>query len=364
MHNYDKNYPLNTILVHQYAEAIRNKGEQLYNLIADIENNRNTSSIKTAVESFPFMKELFVSGNTDIPRGLYFNHDNYWIGYNDYEALPTDVESIELGKRITIDNQTFELKETEEIKVWSVSHSFQPVLFYDLFEYHNEDYVELDNRGIHTNNIPLTINNSSSVSEITPSLLFTKASKMYTNKSFTAPYSFTFSALFDKITRTYANDEIMNENYYSVLMYIKDEFDNINLCLAYDKYNRLFFFSKDKKNELNVSISENVKYQITLQYINEHIDIYLDNQFIQSFKVLLKDKLIYFAIGHDMDYGRFCEGSFIISEPSVYQEALSVTEIMHTKNFPRTWSLKNKSSYLDLTLEEKIKLKEMLKDGE
>lgn len=362
MHNYDKNYPLDTTLVKDLPASIRKKGEELYNLITDIENNRNTSSIKTAIDSFPFMKELFVSGNTDIPRGLYFNHGDYWIGYSDYESLPTDVDSIEIGKRVTIDNNTFELRETEEIKAWVVSRSFQPVLFYDLFEYQGEEVVNLNNRGLYKENIPLTINNMIKASEIFmfPYLIFTKASKMYTNKAFISPYSFTYTAMFDEISRTYYNDEIMNESHYAALMYIRDEFSNINICLAYDKYNHLFFFNKDKKTDLNITLSENLKYQISFQYINEHLDIYLDNTFIKSFPIILKDKMLYFAIGHDMDYGRFCEGSFIVTEPTVYKEALSNKELLHIKNFPRTWNLSYKDSYLDLTLEEKIKLKELL----
>lgn len=364
MNNYDKNYPLNSTLLKDYMEVVRTKGEQLYSLITDIENNRNTSSIKTTNELYPFMKELFVSGNVDIPRGLYFNHDTYWIGYNDYESLPTDVDNIEIGTRVTIDNQTFELRQSEEVKVWCALHSFQPILFYDMFEYNDEDSIILDNRGIYQNNIQLVINNMKRVNDWLPSAKFTKGSKMYTKQTFTCPYSFTITALIDNISRHYSDEETMNENHYAALMYIKDEFDNIHLTLAYDKYNHLFLFNKEVKIDLQTTLSENVKYQVTLQYRNEHIDIYLDNTFIKSIPIVLKDKMLYFAFGHDMDYGRFCEGSFIISEPTLYQESLSVKEIMHTKVFPRTWNLKVKESYLDLTLDEKIKLKEMLKEME
>lgn len=362
MNTYDKNYPLNSILLKDYPEAVRVKGEQLYSLITDIENNRNTSSIKTTTELYPFMKELFVAGNTDIPRGLYFNHDKYWIGYNDYESLPTDVENIELGTRVTIDTQTFELRETEDVKVWCALHSFQPILFYDMFEYNNEEAIILDNRGIYQNNIQLVINNCKRINDWLPYVSFTKTSKMYTKQALVCPYSFTYTAMFDNITRNYSDEEAMNQNHNAVLMYIKDEFDNIHVTLAYDKYNHLFIFDKDKKEDVQTTLSENVKYQITLQYINEHLDIYIDNMKVKSIPIILKDKMIYFAIGHDMDYGRFCEGSFIVTEPSLYTEALTTKELMHTKNFPRTWNLKFKESYLDLTLDEKIKLKESLID--
>lgn len=364
MNTYDKNYPLNSTLLKDYPEAIRTKGEQLYSLITDIENNRNTSSIKTTTELYPFMKELFVAGNSNVPRGLYFNHEKYWIGYNDYEALPTDVEDIELGTRVTIDNQTFELRETEEVKVWCALHSFQPILFYDMFEYNDEENIIIDNRGIFDNNIQLVINNCKRINDWLPYITFTKGSKIYTKHTFPCPYSFTFSAMFDNITRRYSEDETMNEAHNAVLMYIKDEFSNINLTLAYDKSNHLLFFNKDKKEDLQVTLSENVKYQISLQYINEHLDIYIDNMKIKSIPINLKDKLLYFAIGNDMEHGRFCEGSFIVAEPSIYKESLSIKEIMHNKVFPRTWNLKFKDSYLDLTLDEKIKLKEILKARE
>lgn len=364
MNTYDKNYPLNSTLLKDYMEVVRVKGEQLYSLITDIENNRNTSSIKATTELYPFMKELFVAGNTDIPRGLYFNHDKYWIGYNDYESLPTDVENIELGTRVTIDTQTFELRETEGVKVWCALHSFQPIIFYDMFEYNNEEALIIDNRGIFNNNIQLVINNCKRINDWLPYISFTKKSKMYTKQAFACPYSFTYTAMFDNVTRRYSDEETMNENHYAVLMYIKDEFENINITLAYDKYNHLFLFNKDKKEDIQATLSENAKYQISLQYINEHLDVYIDNMKIKSIPVTLKNKMLYFAIGHDMDYGRFCEGSFIISEPSLYTEALTTKEIMHTKVFPRTWNLKFKESYLDLTLDEKIKLKEMLKARE
>lgn len=364
MNNYNKNYPLNSTLLKDYMEAVRNKGEQLYSLITDIENNRNTSSIKTTIDLYPFMKELFIAGNSDIPRGLYFNHDNYWIGYNDYESLPTDVENIELGTRVTIDTQTFELRETEGVKTWCHLHSFKPILFYDMFEYNNEESTIIDNRGIFDNNIQLVINNCNKINDWLPYITFTKKSKIYTKQALNCPYSFTFSAMFDNITRRYSDEETMNVNHYATLMYIKDEFENINICLAYDKMNHLFLFNKDKQDDVQITLSENVKYQISLQYINEHLDIYIDNIKVKSIPIILKNKMIYFSIGHDMDYGKFCEGSFIVSEPSVYKEALSSKEIMHSKNFPRTWNLGYKDSYLDLTIDEKINLKEILKARE
>lgn len=358
---YDENFPLNSTLNKDIPKSIREKGQELYNLITDIENHRTTSSIKNSIEVYPYMNELFVNGNETIPRGLYFNHGNYWVGYNDYESLPTDITNVELGKRITIDNQTFELKETENIKVWSISHSFQPILFYDLFEYENESNIELDNRGIYKDNVKLAIENMYTTKEYLPYLRFSKDSKMYTKNSIICPYSFTFSAMFDNISRIYHDETQMNINHYSVLIYIKDEFSNINLCLCYDKYNHLYLYNNDVQNKLNFIISENVKYQISLQYINEHLDVYIDNEFIKSIPIKLVDKMLYFSIGSDMNYGRFAAGSFIIAEPNLYKEALSIKEIMHTKNFPRTWNLGFKNSYLDLTLDEKIKLKELLK---
>lgn len=364
MNTYDKNYPLNSTLLKDYMDAVRVKGEQLYSLITDIENNRNTSSIKTTTELYPFMKELFVAGNTNIPRGLYFNHDKYWIGYNDYESLPTDVENIELGTRVTIDNQTFELRETEKVKVWCALHSFQPIIFYDMFEYNNEESIILDNRGIYQNNVQLVINNCKRINDWLPHISFTNKSKLYTKQNFICPYSFTFSALFYNITRKYSENENMNENHNAVLMYIKDEFSNINLTLAYDKSNHLVFFNNERREELNIPLSEHDKYQISFQYLNNHLDIYIDNNQIKSIPIELKNKMIYLAIGHDMDYGRFCAGSFIVAEPTVYKEALNTKELIHTKQYPRTWNLKFKESYLDLTLDEKIKLKEILKARE
>lgn len=361
MEIYNENFPFDSTFNKDLPGAIRKKGKELYNLIQDIENKRNTSSIKNSIEAYPFMQELFVKGNEVLPRGLYFNHNNTWIGYNDYEALPAETTNIELGKRVTIDNQTFELRKSEDIKAWVVSHSFQPVLFYDFFEYQDET-VEVDNRGLHTDNIKLKVENLKQLNDFLPYLIFSKDSKINTKNTFICPYSFTFTAMFDKISRKYSDETQMNTTHHATLMYIKDEFSNINLCLCYDKFNHLFLYNNEVQNDLKTIVSENQKYQITLQYINEHLDIYLDNILLKSLPIKLKEKMIYFSIGHDMEYGRFANGSFVITEISIFKEALSTKEIMHNKLFPRTWNLGYKDSYLDLTIDEKIKLKEMLKE--
>ena len=360
MNFYDKNYPSNTILIKDLPEAIRQKGEQVVSLIKDIEEQKSTSNIKSAIENFPYLNVLFVKENNNIPKGIYFNNNNYWVGYNDYEFLPTDITGIEIGKRITLDNQTFELRESDNVKVWSSFRSFQPIMFFDLFEYHDENSIELPNRGLQHTEVKMIVNNLKKTDTLLPYAKFDKTSKMYTNKSISCGYSFTFSALFDKISRTYSDQSQMNATHNAILFYIKDEFNNVSLALTYDARNHLWFFNKDRGSDLNFILADNKKYQITLQYINNHIDVIIDNVLIKSFTVELDSKLLFYSVGNDMEYGRYTNGSFVISEPSIYKEALSIQELMHTKNNPRTWNFSKSSGYLDLTLDEKIKLKKML----
>lgn len=357
---YDKSFPADTTLIKDIPSSIRKKGEELYYLIKDIEEHRSTASIKTSIDTYPYLNELFVKDNTDIPRGLYFNHNNYWVGYNDYEYLPTDITGIEIGKRITLDSQTFELKETEGIKVWSNSRSFQPILFYDLFEYRNEPQLTADNRGVYKDNIQCNLENMEKIDEFLPYVQVKINSKFHTLNPFACPYSFTFSALFKNIKRTYPDKSDMDASHNAILFYIKDEFSNVNLSLAYDKRNHLWFFNKDRGTDLDFIISENVTYQITLQYINGHMDVIIDNKKIQSFPIELKDKMLYFSIGNDMNYGKYANGSFIVGEPSIYTQALSFEELLYTRDYPRTWNFNRRNGYLDLTLDEKIKLKKML----
>ena len=359
--NYDKNYPSNQILIKDIPGSIRKKGEELVSFIKSIEENKSTSNIKYSLELFPFLNVLYVNENNEIPKGIYFKNNTYWVGYNDYEYLPSDITGIEVGTRLALNNQIFELRESDGVKVWSSFNSFQPILFYDLFEYNNEPQISLHNRGLYSTDIAMNIENLNKTNPSLPYCVFSENSKMYTTTSISCPYTFTFSALFDKINRTYSNNSQISVSHNAILMFIKDEFNNVRIALTYDAMNHLSLFIKDKQYDLSFIISDNQKYQITLKYINNHIDIIIDNQLIKSFPIELQNKLLFFSIGNDMSYGKFANGSFIISEPSLYKEALSIKELIHSKNFPRTWNLTKRDSYLDLTLEEKLKLKAMLK---
>lgn len=361
MIKYDNNFPLNTTLIKDVPAAIRHKGEELYNLIVSIETDRTTSSIKSTINKYPFMNRLFVNENTDLPQGIYYNTNGYWIGYSDFTSLPTEISSVDIGRRITIENQTFELKESEGIKAWVLSRSFIPSLFFDLFNYQeNNEETYIHNTGSNDTPIQLITKDIIQVNNIFPYFSFNKNSKMNTDKPYVCPDNFTFTATFDNIKRYYDNDEQMDENYFASLMYIQDQFENIKICLAYDKQNHLYLFDKESAIDLNTIISENIKYTLSLIYINNKIEVYINNQKIGILPKNLKDKYLFFSIGSDMEYGHFYKGSFIVGEPSIFDKALSDKELIYNKNYPRCWSFEKKESFLDLNLEEKMELKKIM----
>lgn len=358
---YDANFPPNTILVKDFPNAVRKKGEQLKTLIDKIESNRTSSSIANAKKTFDY-NMVFITENTEIPSGMYLNDtaNNRWIGCSDFSTLPT-TDSLEIGTRITIYNKTYELKEIDGIKIWCQTFGLKPVLFFDFFEFISEDTV-LTNKGFGNSDITLTISNATRQEALLPYVTTKKQVRINTNMSYINEKTFTLTATFKNIKRSF-DEDVIDINHKSIIYHIKDEFSNVNIGICYDKGNNLFYFIGEEVFPIGIFLSENKIYQITLQYINQKINLFIDNELIKTFEINLDNLKLFFAVGNDNMYGRYANGSFDIADLTLFKEAITKEEIMWLYVNPRNWTFYTHNSYLDLSLEEKIKLKKLLNES-
>lgn len=359
---YDANYPPNSILVKDFAEVVRKKGEQLKTVIDKIESNRTSASIANAKKTFDY-NMVYITENSEIPTGIYVNDkdNNRWIGCNNFSILPSNVEILEVGTRITIYNKTYELREVDGIKIWCQSFGLKPEIFFDFFEFIKEDTI-LTNKGFGNKDITLTIKNAERKESLLPYLTTKSQIRLNTNVAYTNKNSFTLTSTFNNIKRSFENNEIINIEHKSILYHIKDEFSNIHTGLCYDKANNLFYFIGEEVFPIGIFLSENKIYQITLQYINQKMNVIIDNELIKSFKINLNDLKLLFSIGNDNMYGRYDNGSFEVADLTLFKEVLTKEEIMWLYINPRNWTFYTQNSYLDLSLEEKIKLKKLLNE--
>ena len=144
----------------------------------------------------------------------------------------------------------------------------------------------------------------------------------------------------------------------AVLLSINDEFQNIRIGLCYDKDNTLYYYDKETLHNLNVQLSTHLPYQISMKFFNNKLTIILNNEELeQKFDIDISDKNLYFGLASDMGYGRYSNGSFLVSEPEIFDIAISKKENLWLMDYPRTWSFLNTKSYINLTLDEQLKLK-------
>ena len=127
--NYNPEYPLDNIKVREIPSVIRNKGEQIINYFKDIENSRVTNSFSNISELINF---LFITNNIDLNSGIYIKNDNYWIGVSTIDELPTNIEK-EKDLRLTINSNSYSLKNINENYVFALSNNINPFCYYDLF---------------------------------------------------------------------------------------------------------------------------------------------------------------------------------------------------------------------------------------
>ncbi|MGL6130294.1 MAG: hypothetical protein ACRCZ9_01600, partial [Fusobacteriaceae bacterium] len=157
---YNPDTPTDLTVIKDIPKSIRDKSKEVVDLMLMLEESKVTTSIQETLEFFPFVKAMFVQGNGQIPDAFYTKKDNVWVGYGNYNYLPTIDENSKAGTRITIHGKTFELVFDSEIKIWVEQPEVTPELFYDFFETPtNSSAVVLQNNGAGSSNIQLTLSN-------------------------------------------------------------------------------------------------------------------------------------------------------------------------------------------------------------
>lgn len=354
----DKNYPLDTIAIKDLPLAIRTKGANIVEYIKNIEEYRSNNLFKTSLDLFPDYKFLFIHSNSSVPAGLYFKTPDSWIGYSNYSFIPQTTIDIPEGTRVTYGYQTYELKLEGNNKIWTNQVNFTPVLFFDFFET-NDANIQLRNKGFKTSDIELILLDfKKETKEIVPFVVADKFTSIKTNKTYLSGKCLTYSALFKNIGRLYSNDEAIAENSKAALLSINDEFQNIRIGLCYDKQNKLYFYNKENVTDLNFTLSSHLPYQLSLRFFENKLTILVNNNELENkFDIDISDKKLFFGLCSDMSYGRYSNAACLVSEPQVFDIALSPKENLWLMENPRTWNFLNSKSYINLTLNEQLKLK-------
>lgn len=365
---YNDESPINTIVLKDVPKAIRDKGKNILNVMAMIENSRTSNSIKDTVEKFPQMSHIFIRGNKDIPLGLYTktnDEDNLWVGNNNFDFI-TDTPGVN-GIRKTINGKSFEFIEVEDIKVWSERPSFFPMFFFDLKKSKENSENVLTHSGISDkNSVTMQVNDVLKypiLNYYLPYIITKKKSEIHTNVEIEIKNKFTFVTNFLKISREYmdGSQEVINNIVDSVLLHIKDRTSFVRISVTYDSENRISLHKDKTKHETDFYISENTSYQIALRYLNGNLTLFIDNQEIYKLEdYTISNKNLSFSICNDMYFGEFVNGSAVAGEVGIYSQHLTPEELLWIKNNPRSWNFSKTSTYLDLSIDEKIKLKELL----
>lgn len=358
MQKYDKNYPLDTIKVSEIPQAIREKANMIMEDINSLENDRVSNDLGTVDEK---IKVVFLN-NSYVESGLYMKLNDSWIGCGNIPANGFGLA--EDGQRITIDKQSYSFTDKENAKIWSLSNTWKPAIFYDLFETFGTN-EELLNRGIFGSIPKLKIFNvTKSFNSLLPVISTTKTTNLRTTTAYEVKNSFTFSALFSNISREYSDTkEIIDVTFLSVLMFFKDIFENVKCGLAYDHNNELYWIDQQKKTKINFTINPNTIYQMSIRMLNNEITILInDKEVYKTTNLLISNKQYLFSVCEDMNFGYYANASATVGEIQLFTEALTVEENSWNKNFPRTWDFRKVDNYLDLTLEERLKLKEILQE--
>ncbi len=357
---YNLSSPPDTIKVREIPSAIREKGEEIISYINNLENSRITNSFSDINELIKF---LYLTNNSEIGSGIYIKdiNNSYWLGIANIKEIPTDLE-LKNNIRITLNNNSYRLKEIDNQFIWSLDNEFKPFLYYDLFKNGNN----IENDGIADSGYYLYLDGYERINDILPFIKSNNIFKCRVINSYNFNKSFSFSVLFNNISRTYSNGNIIDKDTLSILMFIKDKFDIVRYGIAYDKDNHLFLINKDEKIDLDFIISENSYYQICLSYNNDVLSVFIDSNLIYSQEInIFNDKELFFSVCEDNDYGHYSNGSAIFGEINVFNIPITKEENLILKEHPRSWNINSyKDCYLDLTFEEKIKLKEFVKNIE
>jgi hypothetical protein len=359
---YNPDSPINTIQVKDIAGAIRAKGEELKNVIDHLESVRTSPTISLAETDFPTMKSVFLDGSGELPSGLYSKiSDKNWVGSGNFDSLPNVFNESNVGDRVTVNNKSYELYKDGDNYVWCESSYFTPQFFYDFFEIPDNTDVVLSNRGANQVDVPLKVSKFQKYSNsLLPYIVTTKTSEIRTNTVYDFGEQFTFSATFLNISREYQDStlEMIQTNHFSVLMYIKDEFENVKVGLCYDADYKLYFFDGVDKTDLAYTLVENNTYQVSIMVQGDIVKILINNSLVGTLtNNKIKNKQLYFAICSDLNFGQYSNGAVVFGEIQLFTQILTKEENIVLKTQPRTWNFTQGQSYMDFTIEEIINLK-------
>ena len=299
-----------------------------------------------------------------MPSGLYSKAlSNGWVGYGNYDHLPNVFNESDLGKRVTINNKSYELMKDDDDYVWCEKSIFIPSIFYDFYELEDNSDIVLANNGNSNSDTSLNVSNIALYEDtLFPFICTTVSSTVRTNSPVSFGDKFTFSALFLEVSRLYQNDpeKMIQADHFAVLMHIKDEFANTNVGICYDSDLNLYFFDGLERIDLNYNLIEKNSYQISLRVNGSFIDVLIDEEEVASVSnESVKDKNLFFSICNDMGYGQYANGAATFGEIQIFKELLSTKENSILKKYPRTWNFFQGITFLDLNLEELMGLKKL-----
>ncbi|MGL5125757.1 MAG: hypothetical protein ACRC6U_07180, partial [Fusobacteriaceae bacterium] len=256
---YNPESPSDLTIIKDLPKAIRDKGIEIESLITNLEASKNGNSIKETLGYFPFVKSIFIQGNGNIPDALYCKKGESWVGYGNYDYLPTIDENSKDGDRITIHGKTYELILDEELKIWAEQPEVTPILFFDFFQSTvGSNSHTIENCGIGDKNITMQLNNMKKDDRFfVPYVITSKNSEAKTTSTLPILDRFTFSCIFNKIGREYldGSEDLINDEHKAVLLFIRDEFENVKIGLVYDKDYNLYYINKTVVTPINKSIN-------------------------------------------------------------------------------------------------------------
>lgn len=367
--NYNAGSPSDTTLIKDLPKAIRDKFNELVNILLLLEESKVSSSLSESLSYFPFVKSIFIQGNGKIPDALYTKRGESWVGTGNYNYLPVVDATTPEGKRITIHNKTYELMFSDEIKVWAEKPEIVPELFYDFFEVGSDATTkELSNQGVGDKNVKFITSNIRRFHlNFVPYICSSKNSESKTTSPLQIGETFTFTTTFNKIAREYpdGSEDVVSPDHNAVLLYVRDEYENVKIGLCYDQNNQLNYFNKTVITPLKVYVNENDAYQLSIRLHGDKVTCFLNDKIIfETEDNIVKNKRLYFSICSDMFYGQYANGAAIFGEPMVVLSALNEKEIKLMFENPRTLSFEEISdTYLDLNLNDKIILKSFVEDN-
>lgn len=368
MTKFNPESPSDLTVIKDIPKAIREKAQELMNVLLSLEESKVNSSIQETLSYFPFVKSIFIQGNGQIPDALYVKRGESWVGYGNYNYLPVIDERSKDGDRVTIHGKTYELTFSGELKIWVEQPEITPVLFYDFFELPT-DFVshDLGNQGIGDKNILMNTSNVSKDDRyFVPYLKTSSNSRTHTNNPLPVGDKFTFTAMYNSIGREYydGTENVIAPENMAVLMYIRDEFENVKIGICYDKDNVLHYFDKTVKTSMNKSLQLDAPTQLSIQLHCDTVKIVMNDLVIFTTENnIIKNKNLIFSLCNDINYGQYANGAAIVGEPMVFFDVLSNRELGLLIDKPRSFYFNSQfNTYLDLSISDKIALKKFMQD--